>query len=189
MFYMYKTAKTKEYEDKMEAMMDESFDYKFKHRWNYYDGYTAANFERSTALGDYRDNLNNAFFRLNKFNKLSAEEQKKVLENPYSGGNYHITFDMGYVDFYHDSLAKKYKLTQEQFEKAKECSAKQNNTPLEKVIRNTILFAPDGMFDAEIKAKIVAEDKQSKATKTQEKIVKKVDSKKSDTKKKPQRSR
>ncbi len=169
MFYKYKTAKTKEYEEKMEAMMDESFDYKFKHRWDYYSGYTAANFERSTALGDYHDNLKIAFARINKFNKLSAKEQKEILDNPYSGGNYHITFDMGFVDFYHDSLAKKYKLTPEQLEKAKECSAKQNNTPLEKVIRNTILFAPDSMFDAEIKAKIIAEEKQNRTKKTQQK--------------------
>lgn len=185
MFYKYKTAKTREYEDKMREMAEESFEYKTKHRWFYYDGYTAANWERSTALGDYQINLKLSFQRLNKFYKLSAKDQEEVLNNPYTK----IQFDMGYVDFYHDSLAKKYKLTPEQLEKAKECSAKQNNTPLEKVIRNTILFAPDGMFDAEIKAKIIAEDKRNKATKTQEKIVKKVDSKKSDAKKKPQRCR
>ena len=187
MFYKYKTAKTKEYEDKMESMRNESFDYKINHRWRYYDGYTAANYERSTALWDYQINLKLSFQRLNKFYKLSAKEQEEVLNAPYSK----IQFNMGYVDFYHDSLAKKYKLTPEQLDKAKKCSAMQNNTPLEKVIRNTIAFAPDGMFDAEIKVKIVAEEaaRRKQQEKTQEKNIKKADCKKTDTKKQTQRSR
>lgn len=103
MYYLYKTKKTKLYEQKMQEMSDKSFDYKFKHHWDYYGGYTGANFDRANNLLDYKDNLSAAFRRVNKFNKLSKVKQKEILENPYSGGNYHITFDMGYIDFYMDT--------------------------------------------------------------------------------------
>lgn len=108
MNYKYKTKKTKEFEKKMIAMQDKPFDYKFKHKWNYYDGYTGANFDRSQFLPDYHRNLNMCFSRINKFKKLTKEKQREILDNPYSGGNYHITFDMGYIDFYKDT-SKKFK--------------------------------------------------------------------------------
>jgi len=107
MNYPFKTKKTREYEKKMEDMIEKPFDYKFKHKWDYYDGYTGANFDRSRFLPDYRENLHRAFSRVNKFNKLSKQKQKEILDNPYSGGNYHITFDMGYIDFYKDTHKKK----------------------------------------------------------------------------------
>ena len=107
MNYFFKTKKSKFFEKKMNDMSDKDFDYKFKHKWNYYDGYTGANFDRSNNLLDYKDNLNKAFRRVNKFNKLSKSKQKEILSNPYSCGNYHITFDMGYIDFYKDTHKKK----------------------------------------------------------------------------------
>lgn len=106
MNYPFKTKKTREFEKKLEKMQDKSFDYKFKNKWNYYDGYTGANFDRSQHLLDYKDNLSRAFARVKKFNKLSKNKQKEILDNPYSGGNYHITFDMGYIDFYKDTKKK-----------------------------------------------------------------------------------
>lgn len=107
LYYKFKTKKTRLYEKKMDDMLEKNFDYKFKHKWNYYDGYTGANFDRSNSLLDYRNNLNRSFSRVNKFNKLSKEKQKEILDNPYSCGNYHITFDMGYIDFYKDTCKKK----------------------------------------------------------------------------------
>ncbi len=107
MYYPFKTKKTREYENKLNDMSGKDFDYKFKHRWNYYNGYTGANFDRSTSLLDYKDNLNRAFSRVNKFKKLPKQKQKEILSDPYSGGNYHITFDMGYIDFYKDTHKKK----------------------------------------------------------------------------------
>ena len=109
MNYPFKTKKTKYYEKKMQDMIGKSFDYKFKHKWTYYDGYTSANFDRSRFLSDYRDNLRRVFVRVNKFRKLSKEKQKEILDNPYSCGNYHITFDMGYIDFYKDTKKKRSK--------------------------------------------------------------------------------
>ena len=107
MNYLFKTNKTRFFEKKMNDMSDKDFDYKFKHKWTYYDGYTGANFDRSNNLLDYKDNLNRAFKRVDKFNKLSKSKQKEILENPFSCGNYHITFDMGYIDFYKDTHKKK----------------------------------------------------------------------------------
>lgn len=103
MKYLFKTKKTMLYEKKMEEMHYKSFDYKFQHGWDYYNGYTGANFDRSNFLSNYRDNLHRAFSRVNKFNKLPKSKQKEILDDPYSGGNYHITFDMGYIDFYKDT--------------------------------------------------------------------------------------
>lgn len=107
MYYPFKTKKTKLFEKKMNDMKGKSFGYKFNHKWDYYSGYTGANFDRSNNLLDYKDNLGRAFKRVNKFNKLSKSKQKEILENPYSCGNYHIAFDMGYVDFYKDTKKKK----------------------------------------------------------------------------------
>lgn len=107
MYYPFKTKKTREYENKLNDMSGKDFDYKFKHKWHYLNGYTGANFDRSNYLLDYKDNLNRAFRRVNKFYKLSKSKQKEILSNPYSCGNYHITFDMGYIDFYKDTHKKK----------------------------------------------------------------------------------
>lgn len=107
MYYPFKTKKTREYEKRMNDMADKDFDFKFKHKWDYYDGYTGANFDRSRSLSDYRDSLHLAYSRVNKFKALPKQTQKKILENPYSGGNYHITFDMGYIQFYEDTHKKK----------------------------------------------------------------------------------
>ena len=101
--YLYLTRKSKDYERKMKAMSEKSFDYKFKHNWSFLDGYTGANFDRAHSLDDYRENLHRAFNRVGKFNKLSKKKQQDILNNPYSGGNYHITFDMGYIQFYKDT--------------------------------------------------------------------------------------
>lgn len=94
MNFAFKTKKIREYENKMKDMVGKDFDYKFNHKWNYFDGYIGAYFDRLNFLSDYKDNLNRAFSRVNKFNKLPKSKQKEILENPYSGGNYHITFDM-----------------------------------------------------------------------------------------------
>ena len=107
MYYRYKTKKTKMYELKLENMRDKSFDYKFKNNWDYYNGYTLANFERSTALLDYKENLSRAFKRVEIFNKFSKSKQRDLLNNPFSCGNYHIKVDMGYIDFYKDTKKKK----------------------------------------------------------------------------------
>lgn len=107
MYYPFKTKKTKYYEKKMNDMSNKSFDYKFKNKWTYYDGYIGANFDRSTNLDDYRENLHRAYSRVNKFKKMSRAKQKEILNDPYSCGNYHITFDMGYIDFYNDTKKKK----------------------------------------------------------------------------------
>ena len=107
MNFPFKTKKTKDYENKLKKMKDKSFDYKFKNKFDYYNGYIGANYDRSQHLIDYKDNLSIAFARLNKFKKLSKDKQDKILKNPYSGGNYHILFDMGYVDFYLDTKKKK----------------------------------------------------------------------------------
>lgn len=106
-YFKYKTAKTRQYEQIMENMQDKSSEYKFNHKWKFYDGYVGANFDRSTSLNDYRKNLHQAFRRVNKFKKLTAKQQKEILENPYSGGNYHITFDLGYIQFYNDTHKNK----------------------------------------------------------------------------------
>ncbi len=107
MYFPFKTKKTKEYEKKMAEMIDKPNEYKDKHNWSYMDGYVGANFDRSRFLSDYRENLRRAFNNVNKFNKLPKKKQQDILDNPYSCGNYHITFDMGYIDFYKDTHKKK----------------------------------------------------------------------------------
>mgnify|MGYP001622940115 CR=1 FL=1 len=75
MKYLFKTKKTMLYEKKMEEMHYKSFDYKFQHGWNYYNGYTGANFDRSNFLSDYRDNLHRVLLVL--INLINYQNQNK----------------------------------------------------------------------------------------------------------------
>lgn len=100
------TKKTKEYEQLMNEMENKDRQYKFEHNWDYYDGYVGANYDKSTDVWVYRENLNKAFKEVNRFNKLDEKKQKELMENPYTCGyigGYHIKFAQGYVDFYKDT--------------------------------------------------------------------------------------
>lgn len=74
-----------------------------KKRRKYLDGYITANSFRSDGNGDYYENLCRAFRRVNKFNKLSKEKQKKILDDPREL----IHEDKGFIDFYLDTKKKK----------------------------------------------------------------------------------
>lgn len=102
----------------------------------------------------------------NKFVKLPALHTKldklvKFLHEYNTANNTAVK-----TSLQQDPLQEKYKLTTEQFTAAKKLAEKENAS-LEKTIQKNIIQAPDGMFDAAVKAQIITQAKAEERAKKQ----------------------